>query len=69
MGGSISIHYVSRHHGAHIKKLILVAAAAPCFTKREDFPYGLDKSAVDDLICQTYEDRPSCSQTLAKYFS
>jgi non-heme chloroperoxidase len=59
MDGSISILYVSPHDGAHIKKLALIGAAAPCFTKREDVPYGIDKLAVDDLIRQTYEDRPS----------
>lgn len=36
MGGAISIRYITRHHGAHIKKLALLAAAAPCFTKREE---------------------------------
>jgi len=50
---------MSRHHVAHIKKLALQEAAAPCITKQEDFPHGIDKSAVDDLIRQTYEDRPS----------
>jgi hypothetical protein len=34
--------------------LYYLAAAAPCFTKRDDFPHGLDKSAVNDFICQTY---------------
>jgi non-heme chloroperoxidase len=68
MGGSISIHYVSRHHGAHIKKLVLLAAAAPCFTKREDFSHGIDKSAVDDLIRQTYEDRPSMLRNFSQIF-
>jgi pimeloyl-ACP methyl ester carboxylesterase len=32
MGGAISIRYMARHNGAHIKKLALLAAAAPCFT-------------------------------------
>ncbi|MBV9178922.1 MAG: alpha/beta hydrolase [Nitrososphaeraceae archaeon] len=68
MGGSISIHYISRHQGAHIKKLALLGAAAPCFTKREDFPYGIDKSAVDDLIRQTYEDRPSMLRNFSEIF-
>jgi non-heme chloroperoxidase len=68
MGGSISIHYVSRYNGAHIKKLALLAAAAPCFTKQEDFPYGIDKAAVDDLIRQTYEDRPSMLRNFGEIF-
>jgi pimeloyl-ACP methyl ester carboxylesterase len=68
MGGSISIRYMSRHQGACIKKLALLGAAAPCFTKREDFPYGLDKSAVDDLVRQTYEDRPSMFRNFSEIF-
>jgi pimeloyl-ACP methyl ester carboxylesterase len=68
MGGSISIHYVSLHHGADIKKLVLLAAAAPCFTKREDFSHGIDKSAVDDLIRRTYEDRHSMLRNFSQIF-
>lgn len=68
MGGPISIRYMSRHHGAHVEKLALLAAAAPCFTKREDFPYGIDKAAVDDLIRQTYEDRPSMLRNFSQIF-
>ena len=68
MGGSISIRYMSRHQGARIKKLALLGAASPCFTKREDFPYGIDKSAVDDLIRQTYKDRPSMLRNFSEIF-
>jgi non-heme chloroperoxidase len=68
MGGAISIHYMARHKGAHIKKLALLAAAAPCFTKRPDFPHGLDKSAVDGLIQQTYTDRPSMLKNFSQLF-
>jgi non-heme chloroperoxidase len=68
MGGAISIRYIARHHGAHIRKLALLAAAAPCFTKREDFTYGIDKAAVDDLIRQTYQDRPSMLRNFSEIF-
>jgi non-heme chloroperoxidase len=68
MGGSISIRYMSRQQGAHIKKIVLLASAATCFTKREDFPYGINKSAVDDLIRQTYEDRPSMLRNFSEIF-
>jgi non-heme chloroperoxidase len=68
MGGPICIRYISRYNGARIKKLALLAAAAPCFTKREDFPHGIDKVAVDDLIHQTYEDRPSMLRHFSEIF-
>jgi len=68
MGGAIAIHYIARHQGSHISKLVLLGAAAPCFTKREDFPYGIDKSAVDGLIQQTYRERPSMLKNFSEIF-
>jgi non-heme chloroperoxidase len=68
MGGAISIRYMARHNGSHVKKLALLGAAAPCFTKRTDFPYGIDKSAVDGLIRLTYQDRPSMLEKFSQIF-
>jgi non-heme chloroperoxidase len=68
MGGAIAIHYMARHQGADISKLILLGTAAPCFTKREDFPYGIDKTAVDDLIRQAQTDRPSMLRNFSEIF-
>lgn len=50
-----------RHNGAHIKKLALLAADAPCFTKRPDLPH-------DGLIQQTYTDRPSMLKNFSQLF-
>jgi pimeloyl-ACP methyl ester carboxylesterase len=68
MGGAISIRYMARHHGARIEKLVLAGAAAPCFTKRPDFPFGIEKSAVDDLIRLTYQDRPAMLKAFGQIF-
>jgi non-heme chloroperoxidase len=68
MGGAIAIHYMARHQGSGIAKLALLGAAAPCFTKREDFPHGIEKAAVDDLIRQTYTDRPSMLKNFSEIF-
>lgn len=68
MGGAISIRYVARHGGARIGKLVLAGAAAPCFTRRPDFPYGIEKSAVDNLISLTYQDRPSMLKAFSQIF-
>jgi non-heme chloroperoxidase len=68
IGGAISIRYMARHYGAHIQKLALLAAAAPCLTKRPDFSYGLDKSALDGLIQGTYTDRPSMIKNFSQLF-
>lgn len=68
MGGAIALHYMARHQGSDISKLILLGAAAPCFTKREGFPYGIEKTAVDDLIRQTELDRPSMLRNFSEIF-
>lgn len=68
MGGAIAIHYMARHEGYGISKLALLGAAAPCFTKRGDFPHGIPKTAVDDLIQQTYADRPSMLKNFSEIF-
>ena len=69
MGGSIAIRYASEDDGSRISKLALFGAAAPIWTKRDDFPYNLAKSAVDDLIELNYRDRPKLLSNFAKIFS
>jgi pimeloyl-ACP methyl ester carboxylesterase len=69
MGGAVAIHYVSKDEGAHVSKLVLCGAAAPIWTQRDDFPYNLPKSAVDDLIALNYNDRPKLLANFAKIFS
>jgi len=58
VGGAIAIRYMARHAGHKVSKLALLGAAAPVFTKRPDFPYGLSKEEVNQLIEATYMDRP-----------
>jgi len=69
MGGAIAIRFVSNYDGAHVSRLALVAAAAPIWTQRKDFPYNLPKSAVDELIELNYKDRPKLLADFAKIFS
>ena len=58
MGGAISIRYMARHYGHKVAKLALIGAAAPVFTQRPDFPYGITIGEVNKLIEATYTDRP-----------
>ena len=58
MGGAISIRYMALHGGHKVAKLALIGAAAPVFTRRSDFPYGITVEEVNKLIEETYEDRP-----------
>ena len=69
MGGAIAIHYLAKYDSAHVSKLVLAGAAAPIWTQREDFPYNLTRSAVDDLIALNFSDRPKLLAEFAKIFS
>ena len=69
MGGSIAVRYAAGDNGTHISKLALFGAAAPIWTRRDDFPYNLPQSAVDDLIKLNYKDRPKLLSDFAKIFS
>jgi non-heme chloroperoxidase len=68
MGGAIVMHYIAKFFSELVSKVVLMAAAAPCFTKRENYPYGLEKSACDDLIMQSKQDRPKMVSDFAKIF-
>jgi non-heme chloroperoxidase len=68
MGGAIVMHYIAKYFSELVSKVVLMSAAAPCFTKREDYPYGLEKSACDDLIMQSKQDRPKMVSDFAKIF-
>ena len=69
MGGGIAIRFVSTYNGTHVSKLVLAGAAAPIWTQRNDFPFNLPVSAVDDLIKLNYKDRPKLLSDFAKIFS
>jgi non-heme chloroperoxidase len=70
MGGAIVIHYMSRHHAAHVGKLALFAPAAPCWTKRSDFPYSyFTKEDVDKLIALGSVNRPALYDEFGKKFT
>ena len=70
MGGAIVIHYMGRHHGAHVSKLALFAAAAPCWTKQPDFPYGyFTKQDIDGLIALAGVNRPALYEAFGQKFT
>ena len=69
MGGAIAIRYVAVDDGAHVTKLALFGAAAPIWTQRDDFPFNLPRSAVDELIELNYKDRPKLLSNFARIFS
>lgn len=69
MGGGIAVRYVAEDEGAHVTALVLCGAAAPVWTQRDDFPFNLLKSEVDDLIDLNYADRPMLLSRFAGIFS
>jgi pimeloyl-ACP methyl ester carboxylesterase len=69
MGGATVIHYIAKYNAAHISQLALFGAAAPLWTRREDFNYGLwTKTDVDGLIEMNNTNRPQLFQTFGNIF-
>jgi non-heme chloroperoxidase len=68
VGGAIAIRYMGRHHGYGVSKLALFGAAAPSFTQRPGFPFGLQIADVDGFIQQVYHDRPQLLASFTKMF-
>jgi pimeloyl-ACP methyl ester carboxylesterase len=67
-GGAIAVRYMGRHNGYGVKKLVLIAAAAPSLIKRPNFPYGIDQEIVLQIINGTYRDRPQMLKEFGDMF-
>jgi non-heme chloroperoxidase len=68
MGGATAIHYMARHGGHAVSKLALFGAAAPSVTIRPDFPYGVPKDSVNEMIYNGLNDRPEMLTSLSRQF-
>ncbi|MFH0343794.1 MAG: alpha/beta fold hydrolase [Chromatiales bacterium] len=68
MGGAVAVRYMARHTGHRVAQLALVSATAPVFTRRDDFPYGLERSDADGSIEAAGKDRPLFIANAIKYF-
>lgn len=58
MGGAITLRYMNKFQGYGVEKLFLLAAAAPMWTRRQGYPYGLTCDYVNQLIHLAATDRP-----------
>lgn len=58
MGGAVALRYMRLFGGYGVQKLILLAAAAPCFARRPGCPAGMPREAVQALIARAECDRP-----------
>ena len=68
MGGPIAIRYLSKFGQGKVDKLLLMGAAAPLFTQRDDFSIGMKPEEVDDIISQIEKDRPAFLAEFADLF-
>ncbi|MGB6407437.1 MAG: alpha/beta hydrolase [Planococcus donghaensis] len=68
MGGPIAIRYLTNFDQQGVDKLMLLAAAAPLFTQRDDFQHNLKPEEVDGIIDQLKEDRPAFLGQFADMF-
>jgi pimeloyl-ACP methyl ester carboxylesterase len=68
MGGAIAIHYVAKYDAAHVSKLALFGAAAPVWTKRDDYHYGFTNDDVNGLIQLSTTNRPQLLENFGKIF-
>ena len=67
-GGAIAIRYMARHKGYGVSKLVLIDAAAPMLIQSPDFPVGVPRKVVDDIIHGTYNDRPKMLRDFGDIF-
>jgi non-heme chloroperoxidase len=67
-GGSIAVRYMSRHRAHGVRKLVICAAAAPSLIKRPNFPYGVTKESIEEMIALTLTDRPKMLQNFGASF-
>ncbi|MBT2583451.1 alpha/beta hydrolase [Planococcus sp. ISL-109] len=68
MGGPIAIRYLSKFGQDKVDKLLLMGAAAPLFTQRDDFKVGLKPEDVDGIIAEIEKDRPAFLAGFAEQF-
>lgn len=68
MGGAVALYYAARFKAAHISKLALFGAAAPIWTQRPDYPFGVSQEDAQQLIDLSRADRPKLYEDFGKIF-
>jgi pimeloyl-ACP methyl ester carboxylesterase len=70
MGGAIALHYVAKYNAAHVSKLALFAAAAPCHTKKPDYPYPFfTKEDITQWVELNNTNRPALLAAVGEKFT
>ncbi|GGG81426.1 alpha/beta fold hydrolase [Paenibacillus radicis (ex Gao et al. 2016)] len=68
VGGAIAVRYMARHGGYRIRKLALLGAAAPAFTQRDQYPYGMKREDAQAQIAAIRQDRPQLLRDFGSQF-
>jgi non-heme chloroperoxidase len=68
MGGAIAIYYAARLK-KYISKLALFGAAAPIWTQRSDYPFGVSQKDAQGLIDLSRVNRPQLYEDFGKIFA
>jgi len=58
-GGAVCAKYLSVYGSGKVKRLALLAAALPCFTQRQGFPYGARTDEAQKLYDGLTSDKPA----------
>lgn len=66
MGGAVALRYMRVCRGFGVTKLMLLAAAAPSFVRRPDFPYGLPYEEAEEYIRLAATDRPQLAENFSR---
>ena len=70
MGGAIALHYVAKYNSAHVSKLALFSAAAPCHTKKPDYAYPFfTKEDITQWVELNNSDRPALLAAVGERFT
>ena len=68
-GGAIALRYMRLFRGENVRKLILLSACAPSFTRQPGYEHGQTKEFVTELITTAMRDRPQfCYSLVYNYF-
>lgn len=69
MGGAIVSRYMKNYNGYGVKKLALISAAVPHFTKNDEYPHAAySVEEVNDLVYKLLHDRPNALDEFGKNF-
>lgn len=66
MGGAVALRYMSRFCGYGVKKLFLLAAAAPWFPQTPEIPYGFTEKEVAAMAGQARDDPDRLSFSVSR---